>query len=58
MKNIQEALAEYGMGTCDYKIIRHNENITCKVVKDEKSYVLRIHQPIEGFCISLVKDGK
>ena len=38
--------------------IRHNENITCKVVNDGKAYVFRIHQPIEGFCVSLIKDGK
>lgn len=51
-------MAAYGMETCEYEVIRHNENITCKVVNDGKAYVLRIHQPIEGFCVSLIKDGK
>ena len=58
MENIREALAAYGMETCEYEVIRHNENITCKVVNDGKAYVFRIHQPIEGFCVSLIKDGK
>ena len=58
MKNIKEALAAYGMESSEYEVIRHNENITCKVVNEGKTYVLRIHQPIEGFCVSLIKDGK
>ena len=56
MENIREALAAYGMETCEYEVIRHNENITCKVVNRE-------HNTLWWACgtrsvVSLIKDGK
>lgn len=45
------ALREYGIANPQVEFIRHNENITCKVLDDERGqqYVLRIHKPIQGF---------
>ena len=51
---VSEALKAYGMENAEYEIIRHNENITCKVAFDGKAYVLRVHKPIEGFSTKLI----
>lgn len=55
---IREALSVYGMTEATHEIIRHNENITCKVMYKNTNYLLRIHKPVEGFSISLVTNGK
>ena len=54
---IKEALALYGMETSAYELIRHNENITCKVDHEGNRYVLRIHYPVPGFVPSIVTEG-
>jgi Ser/Thr protein kinase RdoA (MazF antagonist) len=38
-------------------MLRHNENITCKVCPSDKTYSLRIHCPVEDFNIGLVTCG-
>lgn len=58
MEIIREALRAYGMENAAYVMIRHNENITCKVTCEGQDYALRIHQPVEGFCASLITYGK
>ena len=50
---VQEALQHYGIMKKKISFIRHNENITCKVVSDSNAYVLRIHSPMEGFSLKL-----
>jgi len=35
------------------KFLRHNENLVYQVTDQNKVYLLRIHQPIEGFTLSL-----
>ena len=54
---IKEALALYGMEASAYELLRHNENIICKVDHEGKWYVLRIHCPVQGFEPSVVTEG-
>lgn len=51
---IHEALCAFGISNAAYEILRHNENITCKVTDHDTRYVLRIHCPTEGFQVSLI----
>lgn len=46
---VDEALAHYHIPASAVEFIRHNENLTCRVRDGEKSYVLRIRHPVEGF---------
>ena len=55
---IREALAAYGMAEAKTELIRHNENLTCKVEHQGSAYVLRIHCPVEGFSTALVAAEK
>lgn len=55
---IREALKTFGMEDAQYDMIRHNENITCKVMFEGQFYSLRIHQPIEGFSTKLITGYK
>lgn len=52
-KLVQEALQHYDIREKRISYIRHNENITCKVVSEDCAYVLRIHLPLEGFSLKL-----
>lgn len=54
---VQEALQFYPLKNPEFSFIRHNENITCKVTADNSSYVLRIHDPMEGFSLKLFEQG-
>lgn len=54
---VQEALQFYPFKNTDFSFIRHNENITCKVTADKNNYVLRIHDPMEGFSLKLFEQG-
>ena len=51
---IDEALQKFGLFEAEYELVRHNENITCKVTNGDKSYSLRIHSPVEGFNTDLL----
>ena len=55
---IRGALAAYGMAEAKTELIRHNENLTCKVEHQGSAYVLRIHCPVEGFSTALVAADK
>ena len=52
---IHEALNCYDFKNPDVELLRHNENMTYKVTDVEKSYVLRIHKPSEGFNLELLR---
>lgn len=54
---IEEAIRKFGICAAEYSLIRHNENITCRVTDSHGSYSLRIHCPVEGFNTSLVCGG-
>ena len=54
---VQEALQYYGFEKPEISFIRHNENITCKVTANGNDYVLRIHDPVEGFSLKLFEQG-
>lgn len=51
---IDEAATKFGIGLSSCELIRHNENITCKVEANNEIYSLRIHCPVEGFDTSLI----
>jgi len=46
---VREALSFYPLVEPQIEFIRHNENITCRVVDGAETYVLRIRQPEFGF---------
>lgn len=50
---IEEALGLFDLENPKYKFIRHNENIVYQVIDGNKKYVLRIHQPVEGFSLKM-----
>ena len=52
-KYIEEALQRYPLTNPKTTFLRHNENITCKVVEDQQAYVLRIRLPREGFELKI-----
>lgn len=51
---LQEALGAYSFEDPDVVFLRHNENRTYKVKDRERSYVLRIHQPVEGYSLGIL----
>lgn len=55
---IAEALAGYGWTDAHWRLIRHNENITCRVEAKGRAYALRIHRPVAGFSFALLEDGQ
>lgn len=50
---IQEAFAFYGFKNPELDFIRHNENLTYKLTDRADAYLLRIHQPVEGFSLGI-----
>lgn len=50
----QEILKEYSLNVQEVKLLRHNENMTYKVLAEEGEYVLRIHQTVEGMRLSML----
>ncbi len=54
-ERVQEALGNYCIRQRDVSLIRHNENITCRIITDKSTYVLRIHSPMEGFSLKLLE---
>lgn len=56
-KLVNEALAHYHISVSAIEFIRHNENLTCRVRDGEKSYVLRIRRPVEGFQLNIFETG-
>jgi len=55
-----EALLLYNFERPRAELIRHNENATFKIIDDidEKTYVLRIHKPADGFSPDILHQGK
>lgn len=52
---ISEAIQYYNLKNCKTELIRHNENMTYKVMDENGQYVLRIHKPIEGFNLGFLR---
>ena len=50
----QEILKEYRLNVQEVNLLRHNENMTYKVLAEEGEYVLRIHQTVEGMSLSML----
>ena len=50
---VREALGRYALTDPEVRFIRHNENITHRVIAREGDFLLRIHRPVEGFSLSL-----
>lgn len=45
----------FGIDEAEYEMLRHNENISCKVSTPDNIYSLRIHCPVDDFNTGLVK---
>ena len=54
---LNEALVMYDLKSPKACLIRHNENVTYKVIDGDKAYVLRIHQPADGFSLKMIHAG-
>jgi len=52
---IDNALQLYNFNNPNAALIRHNENMTYKITDGTKSYVMRIHKPVEGFNLDLLR---
>jgi len=50
---LHQALELYGLKGPKAEFIRHNENITYKIIDIDKKYVLRIHKPCDGFSLGI-----
>jgi len=50
---ISQAIKLYVFAQPKAELIRHNENMTYKITDFDKSYVLRVHKPVEGFSPDL-----
>lgn len=55
---LEEALSNYSITVVGSELIRHNENMTYKIMGQNQAYILRIHKPIEGFNLGLLRMGK
>ena len=55
---INQALEHYDFNGPTAEFLRHSESMTYKVTDGEKSYVLRIHKPMEGFDVGYMRMGK
>ncbi len=51
---IAEAKARFGLCDAEHELIRHNENITCKLTDGARAYALRIRKPQAGFSTRLI----
>jgi len=54
---LKEALGMYDLTSSKVDLIRHNENVTYKVTDGGNTYVLRIHQPADGFSLDMLHKG-
>ena len=55
---VATALEYYDLYNPKEELIRHSENLTYKIIDGDKSYLLRIHKPIECFNMDLVRMDK
>lgn len=51
-------MTNYAFQNAQVQLLRHNENRTYKVTDDRGCYLLRIHKPVDGFQLELVRMGK
>jgi len=54
---LSQSLAQYNLKSPKASLIRHNENATYKITDSNKTYVLRIHQPTDGFSLEMLHAG-
>ncbi len=54
---VECAIKQYNVKKPVIEFIRHNENLTCKIIDNvtKRAYVLRIHKPIDGFSLNTVQ---
>lgn len=53
---IKEALSLYGITNAETTLLRHNENLTYRIDSEEKSFCLRMKNPVSGFDLSVFND--
>ena len=54
---VRDVLRMYDVTDPELRFIQHNENITYRVTEKGRSYVLRVHAPVEGFSLGLFEDA-
>jgi len=52
---IVEALELFGLADAEAELIRHNENMTYQVIHPTGKYLLRIHKPLDGYNLELLR---
>jgi Ser/Thr protein kinase RdoA (MazF antagonist) len=59
LDHIDEALSLYALSAPVAELVRHNENITYKITDSStgKTYLLRIHCPVDGFTLGILRPG-
>lgn len=55
---ISEALSLYGLSNAEATLLRHNENRTYRIDCKEKSFCLRLKNPVSGFDLSVFSDDQ
>lgn len=55
-KIVKEAIEQYEFRNPKLEFIRHNENITYKVIDEYDNYVMRVHKPVEGFSLGILQN--
>lgn len=54
---LKSILDKYPFDNPNVVFVRHGENKVYQVTDKNKIYILRIHQPIEGFSLALHRNG-
>lgn len=53
--NFERAIQQYNIGGYTKKLLRHNENMTYKIVCKNNEYLLRIHKPVKQMNLGLLQ---
>ena len=54
---IEEAMRYYAFREPKVNFIRHNENMTYKIIDTDEVFLMRIHKPVEGFNLDILRAG-
>ena len=53
---VREAVSYYDLANPHIEFIRHNENLTCRIIDGNNAYALRIRCPAKGFSLKIFGD--
>ena len=55
---IEKSLKLYNFIDPEVRLIRHNENMTYQVKSNKETYMMRVHKPVDGFSLGILRDTK